>query len=317
MKKFLSIPLFLFLIIPSLAHSQYSEFFKYQKPLMQIITNIAMDSVVKVDMRKVRMNKIAGVTVTDQNGNKVEYYIYDPKGNIAQYYQFEDTAKFTRDKLGKIIYTVLDSFPKNKYESILFNYSSEGTLEKMEKTYNDVQADAEIDFVYENKILKTIIAKKDDSDFRKQYNFLYEAINNQVKKFSVANLGVDEIGDTQFRLDYTPAGKLTSINFADKELSFVKVLYNGDTTSLKPNENIFDPVNGVSPLDQVFYVLKNQRITSRISLLKFSTYNVMRIADYVYTADGAVDYINVNYVSYRGVIKTEKLNYTYELYGNE
>jgi len=314
MKKFLLLPLFLFVFIPSLVQCQYTEYFKFQKPLLQIISNIALDSVIKVDMRKVRMNKIAGVTVTDQNGKKIEYYIYDTKGQIAQYYQFEDTAKFSYDKLGKIVYTVLDSFPKNIYENIIFNYNDQGMLELLDKNYNDVQPEVRMDYLYENKFLKTITAVKEDSDFRKQYGFFYEGVNNMVKNLSVANLGVDEIGATKFNLEYNNSGKLASVKFSDKSLSFVDVRYNADTMHISPNESVFDPVNGISPMDQVFYTIKNQRITSKTSLLKFSTYNVMRIAEYFYTAEGVIDYINVRYESFRGVIKTEKLNYTYELF---
>ncbi|MBP9096265.1 MAG: hypothetical protein KBG21_06625 [Ignavibacteria bacterium] len=314
MKKFLTLLLFIFILIPSIVKSQYTDYFKYQKPLLQIISNIALDSVIKVDMRKVRMNKIAGVTVTDQDGKKVEYWVYDTKGNIATYYQFEDTAKFTYDKLGKIVYTVLDSFPKNIYENIIFKYTNEGNLELIDKNYNDVQPEVRMDYIYENKYLKTITAIKEDSDFRKQYGFFYEGVNNMVKTLTVANLGVDEIGATKFIMDFNNMGKLAAVNFSDKNMAFVNIRYNGDTVHISPNENVFDPVNGISPLDQVFYTIKNQRIMSKTSLLKFSTYNVMRIADYVYTNEGVIDYINVKYVSFRGVIKTEKLNFTYELY---
>jgi hypothetical protein len=40
----------------------------------------------------------------------------------------------------------------------------------------------------------------------------------------------------------------------------------------------------------------------------------MRVADYVYTNEGVIDYINVKYECFRGIIKTEKLNFTYELF---
>ncbi len=318
MKKFLTLLLFVAIfIIPSLAHSQYTDYFKFQKPLMQIITNVTLDSMIQVDMRKVRMNRIAGVTVTDQNGKKIEYYMYNLKGQTTQYYQFEDTAKFTYDKLGKIVYTVLDSFPKNIYENIIFNYNNDSQLELIDKNYNDVLPEVRMDYAYENKYLKSITAIKENSDFRKQYGFFYEGVNNQIKTLSVANLGVDEIGASKFSLAYNNLGKLTSVNFTDKSLAFVNINYNADTTHITPNENVFDPVNGIGPLDQVFYVLKNQRISSKVSLLKFSTYNVMRVAEYFYTTEGVVDYINVNYICYRGIIKTEKLNFTYELYEKE
>ncbi|MBS1494766.1 MAG: hypothetical protein JST55_14720 [Bacteroidetes bacterium] len=312
MKKL--IPFLLLLVMPSLVQCQYTDYFKYQKPLLQIISNIALDSVIKVDMRKIRLNRIAGVTVKDQNGKAIEYYVYNKMGQIANYYQFEDTAKFTYDKLGKVVYTVLDSFPKNIYENIIFNYNNEGQLELMDKNYNGVQPEVRMDFMYENKFLKSINAIKEDSDFRKQYGFFYEGVNNMVKTLSVANLGVDEIGATKFNLDFSTLGKLLAVNFSDKSLSFVNVKYNADTVHITPNENVFDPVNGIGPLDQVFYVIKNQRIMSKISLLKFSTYNVMRVADYVYTNEGVVDYINVKYECFRGIIKTEKLNFTYELF---
>ncbi|MBS1516355.1 MAG: hypothetical protein JSS63_15085 [Bacteroidetes bacterium] len=314
MKKFLYLCLLCCILLSSNAFAQYSEFFKYQKPLLQLITNTALDSVIKVDQRKVRMNRIAGVTVSDQNGKKIEYMLYDLKGNISQYYQFEDTAKFTYDKLGKVVYTVLDSFPKNVYENIIFQYNDAGQCVLIDKNYNDVLPEVRMDFIYENKYLKSITAIKENSDFRKQYGFFYEGVNNMVKNITVANLGVDEIGATKFALDYNTLGKLASVKFTDNNLAFVNIRYSGDTAHVSPNENVFDPVNGIGPLDQVFYVIKNQRITSRVSLLKFSTYNVMRVADYVYTNEGVIDYINVNYHCYRGIIKTEKLNYTYEIY---
>lgn len=318
MKKFFAVLLFIFIILssisPSRVYSQYTDYFKNQKPLLQIISNTALDSMIKVDMRKVRMNRIAGVTVTDQNGKKLEYYLYNPKGQIAQYFQFEDTAKFTYDKLGKIVYTVLDSFPKNVYENIIFNYNNDGQPELLDKNYNDVLPEVRMDYVYENKYLKFITAVKENSDFKKQYGFFYEGVNNQIQTVSVANIGVDEIGATKFKLDYNNQGKLSSVNFTDKNLAFVTVRYSGDTIHITPNESVYDPVNGIGPLDQVFYVLKNQRIVSKISLLKFSTYNVMRVADYSYTTEGVIDFINVKYECFRGIIKTEKLNFTYELY---
>lgn len=314
MKKFLILLLLVSFAIPSFVHSQYTDYFKYQKPLLQIISNVALDSVIKVDMRKIRLNRIAGVTVTDQEGKKIEYTIYNTKGLPVQYYQFEDTAKFTYDKLGKIVYTVLDSFPKNVYENIIFNYNDGGFPEMMDKNYNGVLPEVRLDFLYENKYLRSINAMKEDSDFRKQYGFFYEGVNNQVQNLTVANLGVDEIGATKFNLAYNSYGKLASVNFTDKSMAFINIRYNGDTVHISPNENVFDPVNGVSPLDQIFYTIKNQRITSKRSLLKFSTYNVMRIADYFYTNEGVIDYINVRYESFRGIIKTEKLNFTYELF---
>lgn len=314
MKKFLYLSLLMCVIAPSLTFAQYSEFFKSQKPLLQIISNIALDSVIKVDMRKIRLNRIAAVTVTDQNNKQIEYYVFNTKGLPVQYYQYEDTAKFTYDKLGKIVYTVLDSFPKNVYENIIFQYDDASQPLLIDKNYNDVLPEVRMDFIYENKFLRSITAIKENSDFRKQYGFFYEGVNNMVKNITVANIGVDEIGATKFALEYNTLGKLATVKFNDNNLPFVNIRYSGDTVHVSPNENVIDPVNGVSPLDQVFYVIKNQRITARVSLLKFSTYNVMRIADYHYTTEGVIDYIDVKYVSFKGVIKTEKLNYTYELF---